>query len=145
MINFTVDGEPKGKGRPRFTRQGRCYTPKDTLNYERLVALEYKRQVGNVCFDENVPLAVTIFAGFQIPKGTSTAKRQQMLNRELLPTKKPDCDNIIKIVCDALNGVAYYDDKQIVQMNILKCYGAEPYVHIAISEMGTSGCCKNCN
>jgi Holliday junction resolvase RusA-like endonuclease len=144
MTQFIVYGEPKGKGRPRFTRQGHCYTPKATQDYEDLIELEYKQQVGNVKYADGVPLKVNIFAGFKIPK-TSKVKRQQMINHKLLPTKKPDCDNIIKIVCDALNGIAYYDDKQIVQIYIDKCYVEEPYLHIVISEIDTSGCCNNCN
>lgn len=57
-----------------------------------------------------------------------------MLQGKILPTKKPDCDNIAKIICDALNGVAYKDDKQIVQLLVSKVYSVEPFVLVTISD-----------
>lgn len=57
-----------------------------------------------------------------------------MLQGKILPTKKPDCDNIAKIICDALNGVAYDDDKQIVALKVTKIYSDEPRVIVWISD-----------
>ena len=53
---------------------------------------------------------------------------------EIFPTVKPDCDNIIKIVCDALNGLAYRDDSQVVAVTCQKKYGVEPAVHVVITD-----------
>lgn len=46
---------------------------------------------------------------------------------------------MVKIVCDALNKVAYKDDTQVVEMAACKLYGVEPMVRIDIDEVQTSG------
>ena len=55
-----------------------------------------------------------------------------MLDGHIRSTKKPDCDNIAKIILDALNGLAYKDDKDIVSCLIEKWYGDEPRVEVYI-------------
>ena len=55
-----------------------------------------------------------------------------MLAGRTLPTKKPDADNVMKIILDALNGVAYEDDRQIVALAIRKTYGEKPGVRVEI-------------
>ena len=67
-----------------------------------------------------------------IPKSTSQKKLTQMINREIRPTKKPDIDNIVKVVADALNGIAYADDKQIVSLVVEKYYSVRPRVEIGV-------------
>lgn len=62
----------------------------------------------------------------------SKKKRAAMLAGEILPTKKPDYDNIEKIISDALNGVAFYDDAQIVSSGLIKVYGEIPRVEVEI-------------
>lgn len=135
-ITFEIPGEPTAKGRPRFSRQGpyvRTFTPEKTANYENLVKLEYERQSGGAYFGET-NLDVQIVACFGIPKSTSKKKREAMLRGAICPAKKPDCDNVLKIVCDALNGVAYADDKQIVKAGVVKMYLDVPKVVVSISE-----------
>lgn len=79
-------------------------------------------------------LKMEIDAYFEIPKSTSKKKKDLMLKNILRPTKKPDMDNIIKIIADALNKIAYYDDKQIIECSIRKYYSDKPRVKIDISE-----------
>lgn len=79
-------------------------------------------------------LDMRIVAYFPIPKSTSKKKRQLMLEGQIRPTKKPDFDNIGKIVCDALNTVAYHDDVQIVDAQVRKFYSEEPRVVVTIQE-----------
>lgn len=136
MKKFIILGEPKGKGRPRFTRNGHTYTPKDTANYETLVRLEYERQCEGM-FEQGIPLELRIKAYFAMPKSVSKRKRSDMLAGELRPTKRPDMDNIVKIVADSLNGAAYHDDAQIVSTTIEKWYAAVPRVEVSIREIGT--------
>ena len=59
-----------------------------------------------------------------------------MIKGEILPTKKPDIDNIMKVVLDALNGVAYFDDKQVCKVNFIKMYSEEPRLKILIRKIG---------
>lgn len=138
-IEFTVPGEPKGKGRPRFARAGehtRTYTPADTLAYENVVQQQYQYQCKDEMFEKGTMLDMRIMAYFAIPKSASKKKRAQMLDEELRPAKKPDMDNIIKIIADALNKIAYYDDSQIVDTTIRKFYSDMPRVEVLIQEIG---------
>ena len=68
-------------------------------------------------FPQGIPLKIEITALFSIPKKFNKEQRQKALNGEILPTKKPDSDNIIKIILDALNDTAYFDDSQICGIN----------------------------
>lgn len=136
MKKFIILGEPKGKGRPRFTRNGHTYTPERTANYETLVRLEYERQCEGM-FEQGIPLELNIKAYFAIPKSASKRKKEAMRTGQLRPTKKPDMDNIVKIVADSLNGAAYHDDAQIVSTSIEKWYAAVPRVEVSIGEIGT--------
>ena len=135
---FVIPGEPYGKGRPRFSNAGaytRTYTPEKTANYENLVKLSFMEQCG-VRFPEDAMLDVRIFAYYAIPKSVSKKKRQAMLERKIRPTKKPDFDNIGKIVCDSLNQVAYKDDSQIVDAMVRTFYDEAPRVVVRISQIG---------
>lgn len=129
-LEFTVDGEPVGKGRPRFTRSGHAYTPEKTADYEQLVKLSFRKKYPDFKpFLKVVPLSVIIYAYFPYPKNAGKTKRMYMI-----PTKKPDSDNIAKIICDSLNGIAYHDDSQIVELYICKRYSENPRVTVTISE-----------
>lgn len=135
-VEFTIPGEPKGKGRPRFsTKSGSAYTPQATVSYENLVKVEYQRQLGNKRFEDGKPLKMTIYANYPVPKSTSKSKSVQMLHGIIRPTKKPDMDNIAKIIADSLNQIAYRDDAQIVELFINKGYAAIPQVQVSIEEI----------
>lgn len=137
-IKFEVLGVPVGKGRPKFsTVNGHAvaYTPAKTANYETLVRLSYQQKYAGCIFEKNVPLMADITALFPIPKSASKKLQAKMLSGAVRPTKKPDCDNIIKAVLDALNGVAYYDDSQVVKICIRKRYDTNPRTIIEIIEL----------
>lgn len=132
-INFTVMGEPKGKGRPRFCRNtGHAITPKDTVNYETLVKMEYTQACGEQMFPDDAMLDMRIKAYYSIPKSASKKRHSAMLSGEIRPTKKPDMDNVIKIIADALNKIAYRDDTQIVDCQVRKFYSEKPRVEVMI-------------
>ena len=57
-----------------------------------------------------------------------------MLNNKISPTKKPDIDNIVKIVLDAMNKFAFKDDTQITKLEVEKIYGIEEKLQIKIEE-----------
>ncbi len=133
-IKFTVPGPPKGKQRPRMCRiNGRSvtYTPRQTIEYEKLVRASYTT-VSKVKFQKDEPLEISILALFPIPQHASKKLKELMLNGDILPTKKPDSDNIIKIILDALNGVCYHDDAQICRVYFEKMYAEIPETKILI-------------
>jgi Holliday junction resolvase RusA-like endonuclease len=135
FIKFTVPGEPKGKGRPKFSRQGkfvRTYTPETTVNYEnwvRMCFLQAKQEklTGQLRAEINYYLSV--------PNSFTKIKKEEALKGLLRPTKKPDIDNVTKIIFDALNGMAYEDDKFIVSCSIDKWYDIDARTEIYIYEV----------
>lgn len=133
---FSVDGEPVGKGRPRFSRaaNGRTITrtPEATVEYEQRVVIEYRKQCGSSRFDDDERICVKVIAYFGIPTTASKSKRRDMENGIIRPSKKPDADNVLKIICDALNTVAYKDDAQIVDAIVNKYYSDHPRVEVII-------------
>lgn len=132
-VRFTILGEPKGKGRPRFCRNtGHAITPKDTVNYETLVHMEYIEQCQEVRFPDDAMLDMRIKAFYSIPKSKSKKVKALMLDGTIRPTKKPDMDNVVKIIADALNQVAYRDDTQIVDCQCRKFYSENPRVEVSI-------------
>ncbi|WCM71327.1 RusA family crossover junction endodeoxyribonuclease [Clostridium perfringens] len=113
-----VVGKIRGKARPRVCR-GHAFTPKDTVQYEKLVRDCYKKQDGRYLEGS---IKALIIAYYKIPK-SYTKKRVQVIRDGLeKPTKKPDADNIGKVILDSLNGVAYKDDSQIVELRVIKRY-----------------------
>ena len=77
-------------------------------------------------------LDVRIIAYYAVPRSASKKKRQEMLDGAIRPTKKPDLDNVCKIVCDSLNGIAYHDDAAIVDCQVRKFYTENPRVDVII-------------
>ena len=137
--DFVVEGKPTGKGRPRFKRVGnfvQTYTPANTAEYEKLVRLKFQNAGGVIT--EN-PVKVEIVAFFTPPKSTRKRDRVEMLANRILPEKKPDVDNIAKIILDALNGIAYKDDSQVVDLSVKKCFAAEARVYVHIEEIDMRG------
>ena len=112
---ITVEGDPVGKGRPRFTRQGRAYTPKKTKEYETRVRRAWI-ETGGPYLDGNIQ--VHIDAYFRMPSGWSRKKIAEMDGKPC--TKKPDADNILKSILDGLQGAAFEDDKQVTRCTVEK-------------------------
>lgn len=130
-VLFEIPGPVKGKARPRVTKRGIAYTPKDTVQYENLVRICYREQVGEYLDGQ---LKIEIDAFFEIPKSTVKRRKIDMLKHILRPTKKPDWDNIGKVICDSLNGAAYHDDAAIVSASVNKWYTEEgPMVRVRLS------------
>lgn len=137
VIEFIVWGEPCGKGRPRFTKDGRAYTPQKTRTYEAEVVSSFRRDCpGFVPWEKGVPLKVRIKAVYAIPQSASGAARSRMLSGQTRPTRRPDLDNLEKCLMDAGNAVIWHDDAQIVDVKCVKEYGAEPRVEVVVKEIG---------
>lgn len=130
-LTFTVPGEPQGKQRPRHMKNGHTYTPDKTRQYENLVKMSFWEAFPHSApIEKDVSLLVSITAYFMIPASVNKKRRVAMLGNMIRPTKKPDCDNIAKAVLDALNGIAYYDDSQIVTLTVDKLYSDMPRVEV---------------
>lgn len=137
-ISITVPGEPVAKARPRFTRNGHVYTPKKTAVYEqqiRLYAITAMR--GKKILTGAVRLSVSAFFG--IPKSWNLTQKAKAMSGALRHTKKPDGDNVLKSVKDAMNGIVYADDSQIDDSRIIKRYGIPRTEIIVEAEDDTEG------
>jgi Holliday junction resolvase RusA-like endonuclease len=136
---FTVVGEPKAKARPKFYRSPKgfvgTYTPKDTVSYENHVKASFVEKYHNFT-PFSGPCQMVIMAYWPVPKSIPKKHRDLFESGDMFRSKKPDWDNIGKSVCDALNGVAYQDDSQIVHMRIEKRYSPRPRVDVMIVLLG---------
>ena len=133
QVIFSVYGEVVPKGRPRFTRQGRTYTPKKTHDYESEVASMAKSAMGSSDPLET-PVAVYVYVNMPVPQSYSKKRTEACLSGSERPTKKPDLDNAIKSVLDGMNGIVYKDDSQIVSLHATKRYDSIASVHICVRE-----------
>ena len=134
MDRFVVMGNPQGKLRPRFTRKGggRTYTPQKTHDYEEYIRACYRQYVKKRNYLDDEPLFIIIDAYYPIPKSFSKTKRNMAIKGDLLPHSKPDVDNIAKVVLDALNTIAYVDDKLVTGLLVNKYYATVPRLCVQI-------------
>lgn len=138
VVQFSIPGKPFGKQRPRVVHNGygsRAYTPKETIRYEEAVRWYYQHEAHGFKFPDDAMLDVRIMAYYSIPKSTSKKRRQLMLEKKIRPTKKPDFDNVGKIICDSLNNVAYHDDAAVVDAQVRKFYSETPRVDVTIRQI----------
>ncbi len=132
-ITFTVPGEPVAKGRARsFIRNGHIahYTPDRTARYENLVRLAAQQAMADAApLDAAVALTVLVF--FSIPKSWSLKKQRAAALGEIMHTKRPDLDNVVKAIKDGANGVVWADDSQVAVLRASKAYG-QPRVEVRV-------------
>ncbi len=134
-LTFHVELEPVPKGRPRFSKIGgfvRSYTPKKTSDYEAQVKAIAQGAMTREPLE--TPLAAFLYFRLPIPKSYPKKRIAACLAGSERPTKKPDLDNLGKLVLDALNGVVYLDDSQLVSLHITKVYDHNPGVDIMVRE-----------
>lgn len=135
-MQFTVPGKPERKARPKVTTVGgfgRAYTPAKTVTYENFIKLCYMDARSGYVGTEALKMAISAY--YPIPQSWSFTKAQKAVSGEIKPCVKPDADNVIKIVADALNKVAYPDDNVLVEIIFKKFYGEYPRLEIEITEV----------
>lgn len=133
IVKITIDGDPIGWQRVGYNRYtGAKYTQPKTRQHEQLVALMYQQQVGAFHFPKGTYVDMRVIAYLPIPKSISKNKRQLMIEGKIRPMVKPDWDNIGKLIADALNGVAYDDDKCIVDAQVRKFYSDNPRTEVIL-------------
>ena len=138
-IEFIVEGI-RAKARPRFTKSGHCFKPKEDSLYEKKIRDAYIGS-GGVRSDKYIKMTLEIY--FKIPKSYSKKKKQECLNGNLRPSKRPDVDNIVKNICDGLNPKesvgfegAYSDDASVVEIIASKHFTEEEdYIKVIIEEI----------
>ena len=137
QMMFTIPGEPRGKGRPRFARMGnfvKTYTDAKTASYEDQIRFYALKTMGST---EPIkrPVGVYIHIRVGVPKSYSKKRTEDCLSGLERPTKKPDWDNVAKSVCDGMNGIVFDDDTQVVDAHVTKVYNAEAGVDVMVQEL----------
>ena len=129
MITFSVPGPPQGKARARTVRTKKgesiSYTPARTEYYEYRILNAFLFEAGNpreLVFAKGVQVRIRITAYYKPAARTTKKDMIKIQNGEKFPTRKPDVDNITKVVLDALNKVAYHDDSQVIEITARKLY-----------------------
>lgn len=153
MLKFTILGDPFGKQnmRPKIVNgHASQFNAQKNVAYMTQIVEVLNRSLGEKderLFSRNTPVSVTIIAYFKIPNSlykyskrtgetVLNKKGQEMLNGKILPTKKPDLDNISKVVCDGISkhGQVWWDDSQVVCSLLLKRYDEKPRVEVIVEE-----------
>lgn len=130
---FEVPGKVRGKGRPRFMRNGHTYTDKNTVAYEKLIQASYLKCTS---YTSQKSVRISMYICFAPNKSDTKKNKLIKLKNSLWPSKKPDVDNVVKIVLDALNKIAYSDDTQVNEVHVLRHWSEEEKLVICLSENG---------
>lgn len=125
---FTIDLCPTVKGRPRFSRKtGRAFTPEKTRSAERETADLLEKVYQYDIIEKGTPIAICLTFYLPRPKSASKEKRPW-------PDVRPDVDNFVKLALDAMQGIVFEDDSQIIECNCRKLYAdaGEPRTEVVI-------------
>ena len=129
-----MDGQPVGKGRPRFSRAtGTVYTPEKTARYEERLAWAAQSVMAGRPLLTGA-LEVTVRAFMEIPKSKPKKFREAAFAGRIRPVSKPDGDNIAKML-DAMNRVVWVDDSQIADLIVQKRYSDRPRLEIYVLDV----------
>jgi len=135
MISFEIQGIPVPQKQTRFIRvTGRAYNP----SHDDVVAFQRKALPYAPCDPWRIPIRMSLWFYLPIPKSFSQRKRTQFQEGQLFPITKPDVDNLAYLVTNAMKKIFYWDDAQLVDLQLFKRYGLEPrtVVHIQPHEPG---------
>ena len=140
MISFIIYGDPIAKGRARVTKKGYAYTPQKTQVAEQ--SFQYQSLKHRPDKPLNGPIFIDLVFYRSIPRSFSKKKRTLAILEAIIPTTRPDLDNLTKLVKDAMNGIFYIDDSQVVGMKCEKFYSETPRIEVKLLEVKKSE--KNC-
>lgn len=136
MIRLTIPGEPVAQGRPRFSRRGKyvsTYDPPKSRGYKEYIKQIARQELHIEPLTGSIRINVKVYIGIQ--KAGSKLTRRKKQDGIIRPTVKPDTDNYYKAVSDALTGILWEDDNQIVEIHVGKWYSDQPRVEIEVEEI----------
>ncbi|MEH6848578.1 RusA family crossover junction endodeoxyribonuclease [Bacillus pseudomycoides] len=136
MIKFTILTEPVAQGRPRASTingKVRMYDPKKSRDFKRYVSAVAAKYAPQSLLEGPLQLEVKVYK----PSLKTFSKRKAIAAEEglLRPTTKPDVDNYVKGVKDALNNVIWKDDSQVVDLKVSKWYSEKPRIEVCVKEL----------
>lgn len=136
-MKLVINEPPKPQSRPRFNSYTkRAYESSDMTAYKKKISYEALK-VFKSPIEKYKPLKISITFYMPIPKALSKVKKNtaRLESDRWYVTKKPDIDNLAKAVLDALNGIAFFDDGQIVKLELEKFYSFNPRTEIFFKEL----------
>ena len=136
MVKLIIFGDPVAQGRPRATTingKARVYDPRKSRDYKNYIRMEAAKEAPQQLIENPVVLHLSLYRS--IPKSFSKKKTELAEQGKIRPTTKPDASNYLKLVEDALNGVIWKDDAQIVRVLVDKYYSSKPRIEIEIEEL----------
>lgn len=134
QVKFVVKGPPVGKGRPRvrlLNGHGVAYTPKKTANYESLVAMVAGQALDGHPLKQ--PVDVMVLWIVSVPRSWPKWKRELAMDGGVVPTSKPDLDNVIKSILDGMNQTMLADDSLVYSVSAERRYGEDDYVEVTVT------------
>lgn len=136
LLEFTIPGRPQAWQRAgRNNRTGVTFTPKETARYENLVKHMAAQAMGPHPPLEG-PLRLEVLIDLEPPRSWSEKRKREAVSGEIRATKKPDLSNLAKGIEDAMNGIVYRDDSQIVELVVTKDYADKPQVTVTVLNAG---------
>lgn len=145
-IEFEIEGQPVGKGRPRFSKGGHVYTPQKTREYEAKVMMAAHTAMKDANLTvTSAPCVLEVIAYMRIPDSWPKVKKMEAQYGTIVPLGTPDLDNIIKAVADSIfskdgNGPVIKDDKQIYSIKARKKFcdpDKGPHVYVSVTWEGS--------
>ena len=132
-ITVTLLGAPVPFARMRISATGGHYIPQKQRATMAMLRILAQREIGygNKPFD--IPIRLDLVAEFPIPASYSKKRRRLAILGQILPSKKPDLDNLMKLCTDAFSQVLYRDDALICQVTMAKIYGEQPRLTVTVS------------
>ncbi len=134
-MQFKINLIPIAASRPRVTRYSTYYA-EPYNSYKDILKVLIGKEVAKTkrpLFKQYEPLKLRVIFFMPIPKNTSKKKRESLVWH----TKKPDADNLLKAIKDAMNEIVYHDDGQVCEINVEKLYSENPRTEITIYKLST--------
>ena len=131
--HFIIEGNPRGQGRPRATRRGNhasVYEAKEDTVYKQNLAAQVVAQRPHF-IGVDIPIELSVVCYMLRPKYHFGTKGIKERFTDVRPLGKPDVSNLLKAIEDALNGIVWHDDSQIIKVTTEKYY-ADTKPHITI-------------
>jgi len=127
---ITIPGKPIAKARPRFYRRGKFV---GTFNCQETEEGRMKWEIAHQFNREPIPtgLPIILQAVFYMPIAVSMSKKR-LAEINYSHVKRPDCDNLLKMIKDCGNGVLWVDDSQVCEVHAKKIYDHNPRTEVTL-------------
>lgn len=140
LYTIVLNGDPVPWARPRaqiikkFNRPPyiHFFSDKDVERYRRSISKAALAEVKNARPIEDQPVGIRVRVFLLPPQSWSKKQQARALRDEILPMTRPDADNYLKLILDALNGIVFKDDGQVTDIQVSKRYAERAGIEVEI-------------